>query len=129
MRDTHDRTYKFGLRIIRLSRALPKTLDARIIGGQLLRSGTSVGANVQAAEAATTNKDFVYRIMVALREARETHYWLRLIRDSEMLAAKKMADIVDKANQIKKILGSIASKARRTTMRRIEERKNEVNGN
>ena len=55
--------------------------------------------------------------MVALREARETHYWLRLIRDSEMITAKKMLDIIDEANQIKKILGSIASKARRTSKR------------
>ncbi|MEK7249262.1 MAG: four helix bundle protein [Bacteroidota bacterium] len=117
MKDIQDRTYKFALRIIKLSRALPKTLDGRIVGGQVLRSGTSVGANVEEAEAATTKKDFVYRIMVALREARETHYWLRLIRDSEMITAKKMLDIIDEANQIKKILGSIASKARRTAKR------------
>lgn len=73
-----ERTYQFALRIIRMVRALPEDYGAEAIGRQVLRSGTSVGANVEEAIGASSKRDFANKMSIAAREARETHYWLRL---------------------------------------------------
>jgi len=72
--DIKDRTFRFALTIISLVEALPDTISAKTIGKQLIRSGTSIGANVEEATAAHSKADFIYRMNVALREARETLY-------------------------------------------------------
>jgi len=79
---------------------------------QVLRSGCSIGANVEEAQAAHSKRDFIYRILIALREARETHYWLRLIRDSNAVGREHSSALISEAEQLKKVLGAIASKAR-----------------
>ena len=78
-----DKSYAFALSIIDLVRKFPKQNDGFVIGKQLLRSGTSVGANVEEAISAFSKKDFTYKMNSALKKARETHYWLRLVRDSK----------------------------------------------
>ena len=81
---------------------------------QLLRSGTSIGANVEEAQAGQSKADFVCKMAIALKEARETRYWLRLIRESE-LAEKDSVDILLKeASELAKILGAIISSAKKT---------------
>ena len=72
-----DKSYLFALKIIRLHKGLRKQREF-VISNQLLRSGTSIGANVEEATAAFTKRDFVYKMAIASKEARETHYWLRL---------------------------------------------------
>ena len=110
-----ERSYEFALKIITLSRLMPETKDGRIIGRQVVRAGTSIGANVEEAQAATSKSEFVYRILIALREARETHYWLRLIRDARVLNKADVAEVLQEAGELAKILGAIASKARGKT--------------
>ena len=78
--DIKSRTFRFALQIISLVGMLANTITGQTIAKQLVRSGTSVGANVEEATAAHSKNDFVYRMNVALCEARETYYWLRLRR-------------------------------------------------
>lgn len=112
-----ERTYQFALRIVRLVRALPKEYASQAMGRQVLRSGTSIGANVEEAIGASTKKDFANKMAIAQKEARETHYWLRLIRDSDMVETKRIAPLIQEALEIKKILSKTVS----TTRRRLAE--------
>ena len=74
---------------------------------QFLKSGTSVGANVEEAEGGQSLSDFIHKIGIAYKEAREAHYWLRLLRDSELLELKLANSFIQDAEEIKKILASI----------------------
>ncbi|HZQ09581.1 MAG TPA: four helix bundle protein [Anaerolineae bacterium] len=73
--DIQKRTFLFAVRIVKLVDRLPRSVAAVEIGRQLLRAGTSVGANVREADGASTHKDFSHKINIAEREAKETHYW------------------------------------------------------
>ena len=116
-----DRSFRFALKIIALARSLPHSVDGAMIARQLLRAGTSIGANIEEAEAAHSRDDFAYKTGVALREARETHYWLRLAKESGILDQDGLGDLIGEAEQLKKILGAIVSKARGTSKKkRIE---------
>ena len=110
--DIKDRTFRFALTMISLVEALPNTISAKTIGKQLIRSGTSIGANVEEATAAHSKADFIYRMNVALREARETLYWLRLLEASQISETKIAAEILQEADEITRILGAIVSSAR-----------------
>ena len=110
--DIKDRTFRFALTIISLVETLPNTISAKTIGKQLIRSGTSIGANVEEATAAHSKADFIYRMNVALREARETLYWLRLLEASQISETKIAAEILQEADEITRILGAIVSSAR-----------------
>lgn len=80
-RDIVDRTYQFALRVIRLVSSLPANKICEVIGGQLLRAGTSVGANIEEAQAAYSKKEFSNKVGISHKEARESNYWLRLLKD------------------------------------------------
>jgi len=110
--DIKNRTFRFALQIISIAEKLPDTVTARIMGKQLIRSGTSIGANVEEATAAHSKADFIYRMNVALREARETLYWLRLLEASQISETKIAAEILQEADEITRILGAIVSSAR-----------------
>jgi len=110
--DIRDRTFRFALRIISLVESLPNTGSAATIGMQLIRSGTSIGANVEEATAAHTKNDFIYRMGVALREARETFYWLRLLDAAKLVEQQRLTDTLQECDEITRILGAIVSSAR-----------------
>jgi four helix bundle protein len=110
--DIRARTFRFALQVISLTEKLPNTLAAKTIGKQLVRSGTSIGANVEEAIAAHSKEDFIYRMNVALREARETAYWLRPLEASQALQAALLQDVLKEADEIMRILGAIVSSAR-----------------
>jgi four helix bundle protein len=99
-----ERTYKFAFRIVKLVSALPRTTTGEVLGKQVIRSGTSVGANIEEAYASTTQREFTYKMQIALKEARETHYWLRLIRDAGLVSEKRIAPLLQEAMEIKLIL-------------------------
>jgi len=88
--DLRDPTKQFALRLVRLYRALPSREEARIIGRQLLRSGTSVGANYRAACRARSRAEFVAKLGIVLEEADETVFWLELLQESEIVTAQKL---------------------------------------
>lgn len=107
-----DRSYRFALRILKMARQLPTKPDVRIISNQLLRSVTSIGANVEEAIGAYSKPEFTHRMSIALREARESHYWLRLMRDLEIVKASRFSSVINEAEEIKKILGAIVQTSR-----------------
>lgn len=112
--DIRERAFDFAVRIIRLCHELDKKPGVcRNISRQLLRSGTSIGANAEEALAAQSKPDFISKNSIALKEARETHYWLRLLIATRIIAVAKLADLLSEAEEIKRILGSIVVSAKR----------------
>lgn len=98
-----SRTKRFALRIIKLCRALPKSDEARILGKQLLRSGTSVGANYRAACRARSRAEFIARLGIVLEEADETAFWLDLLFESGIFPEAKLRDIGKEAEELVRI--------------------------
>ncbi|MCX7841056.1 MAG: four helix bundle protein [Anaerolineae bacterium] len=105
--DLCERTFKFGVRITKLVRRLPRDVAGYEIGRQVLRSGTSVGANVEEADAAESTDDFLHKLKIALKEAQETRFWLRTIRESELLIDKEVDALIQETNELIKILNAI----------------------
>ena len=110
--DICDRTRAFALRIIKLYQVLVKDEVGRVLGKQLLRSGTSIGANVEEAQAGHSKADFTFKLNIALKEARETRYWLTLIQDAELIPSNRLASILEETEEIIKILYTIIQKNR-----------------
>ena len=106
-----DKTYHFSLDIIRFYAELRKQVEF-ILSKQLLRSGTSIGANVEEATAAQSRKDFISKMAIASKEARETHYWLRLFRDSKLCPGIDFSEIINECEQIVKIITAIVKTTR-----------------
>ena len=98
--ELQTRTRKFALRIVKLFRSLPKTDDARILGKQLLRSGTSIGANYRAACRARSRAEFVAKLGIVLEEADETAFWPELMRDAEIFPEAKLREVVQEAKEL-----------------------------
>ena len=112
-----EKAYNFGLRTVKLYMYLRKSKVERELLIQFLKSGTSIGANVEEAEGGQSLNDFIHKIGIAYKEAREAHYWLRLLRDSELLEIKLADSFIMEAEELKKILASIlkTSKAKERT--------------
>lgn len=107
MKSIKERTYKFALEVVKISNILPKTVAGIELGKQLLRSGSSVGANVIEAEGAYTKAEFVYHMNIAKKEAKETNYWLQIIVDSKLLPdnwVREVKNIQRECEEIIKIL-------------------------
>jgi four helix bundle protein len=94
------RTKAFALRVIRFTNALPRSPEAAVIGRQLLRSGTSVGANYRSACLARSRADFVAKLGVVAEEADESKYWLELLSESGVARADGLADLMGEAAEI-----------------------------
>lgn len=109
-RDIGDRTREFAVRIVRLVNALPKSVAGTTIARQLVRSGTSVGANVHETRGASSKKEYSRRTKIARSEAQETLYWLRLVGDAELMPKRRLDAIVKEADEIVRILAAIGKK-------------------
>ncbi|MBM4020057.1 MAG: four helix bundle protein [Planctomycetes bacterium] len=107
------RTKQFALRIMRLVRALPKNLEGRVIGGQLLRCGTSVGANYRAVCRGRSKADFVAKMAIAEEEADEASYWLELIVEGGLMTEPRMRPLLKEANELVAILTASRKSASR----------------
>ena len=111
--DLMQRTFKFSVQIVNLCRNLDNTPGvSRTLARQLLRSGTSIGANVEEGQASQSKADFVSKYSIACKEARETHYWLRLLAATEVIPKDQSADLIDEANQLIAILTTIVKKTK-----------------
>ncbi len=113
--DILKRTKEFALRIIRLYGALPKTTAAGVIGKQVLRSGTSVGAQLRESKRSRSDAEMISKTESALQELEETAYWLELLAESGIVDAEKMTDLRNEADELTAILVASAKslKARR----------------
>ncbi len=98
--DLKIRTKTFALRIIRLYQALPKSGEAQVIGKQVLRSGTSVGAQYREACRAKSPADFINKMEGSLQELDETGYWLELLAESNIMPAEKLSDLQKETDEL-----------------------------
>ena len=98
--DLKVRTKTFALRVIKVVDALPKTRTANVIGNQLLRSGTSVGANYRAACRARSTADFIAKMGIVEEEADESVYWMELLIDSKLMSPPQLSDLIKEANEL-----------------------------
>ena len=114
--DLRDRTKEYARRIIRLYAALPKSTLAQVLGKQLLRSGTSVGANYREAFRSRSKPEFISNLGICLRELDETAYWLELLVDENIVATSKMSRLLDETNQLIAIFVAILKKSKESTM-------------
>jgi four helix bundle protein len=116
-KDIRERTFEFALRIIKLCQHLDSRPGVpRGLSYQLFKAGTSVGANVEEAQAGQSRADFISKNAIALKEARECHYWLRLLTESKVMPDKSVAELRDEAEELKKILGAIVVRTRKATI-------------
>ena len=102
--DLKARSKEFALRILKLTAALPKTIEGRAIANQLVRSGTSVAANYRAGCRARSRSEFVAKLGVALEEADETQLWLELVIGGKLVPVKRVQPLLDEANELVAIL-------------------------
>jgi len=112
-RELQIRTKAFALRVITLVDTLPRSTAGQIIGRQLLRSATSVGANYRAACRAQSRAEFAAKLSVVLEEADETLYWLELLQESTLIKAERLTELMKEANE----LVAISVAARKTAKR------------
>lgn len=110
--DLRERTTQFALRIIRLFGSLPKSTEAQILGKQLLRSGTSVGANYREAHRGRSKAEFIAKCGDSLRELEESAYWLELLVESEIVPAAKLQPLRAECNELIAIFVTIIKRAR-----------------
>jgi four helix bundle protein len=110
--DLRVRTKQFALRVIRLFCALPNRIEVEVIGKQVLRSGTSVGANFREAYRARSDAEFLSKVGDCLKELEETCYWLELLVEGEIVPADRLASLRDECNQLIAILTTISKKVK-----------------
>lgn len=101
-----DKTYKFAIDIVHLYKEMIKQ-NEYILSKQVVRSGTSIGANIEESVAAQSRKDFISKMAISSKEARETNYWLRLMRDSNLLKNFDLNPLINESEEIIKIITSI----------------------
>jgi four helix bundle protein len=111
--DIKQRTFQFGVRIVKLVGKLPRTVAGIEVGRQLVRAGTSVGSNTEEADAGVSRRDFVNHIRIARKEARESRYWLRLIAAAELLSDPDVAALTTEAGELVRIFSGIVASATR----------------
>ncbi|MCB8953445.1 MAG: four helix bundle protein [Ardenticatenales bacterium] len=108
-----ERTKQYALRIIRLYGSLPATTEADVIGRQLLRSGTSIGANYREAYRARSAGEYVAKLGICLQELDESGYWLELLADAGIFSPDKLAPLQDETNQLIALLTTIVKKRKK----------------
>ena len=105
--DIYERTFDFACRVVRLHRATRRSSGANGLLNQLLRAATSIGANLAEAKGAQSRADFISKVRIALKEARESHYWLRLLTACELIPRKRVEPLTKEADEIVAILTAI----------------------
>jgi len=115
--DIHDRLLKFGIRTVKFCKILSKNFDSKVIVEQLIRAGTSVGANMQEADSASSRKDFINKVTISKKEIQETNYWLKIIKGSDMINnetnLKELDSLLQESEELTKIIGTILFKTKR----------------
>ena len=113
--DLRDRTKTFGLRVVRMFSCLPKSPEAQVLGKQVLRSGTSVGANYREAFRARSKPEFASKCGDCPKEIEETAYWLELLVDANIVPAEKLAPLRQECDELTAIFVSVIKSTRRNS--------------
>jgi four helix bundle protein len=116
------RTKHFAIRIVNLYRALPRNGEGQVIGKQILRSGTSVGANYRAACRSRSRRDFVSKLGIVLEEADETAFWLELLAETGVMPAERLHPLLEETKELTRIF----SAARHTTQVQLKDQKSKI---
>ena len=106
------KSFDFAVRIVKLCKYLQKEKQEYILSKQLLRCGTSIGANISEAQQAQSRSDFVAKLSISLKEAVETNYWLRLLKASDFLLENEFSSIYNDCRELEKMLTSILKTAK-----------------
>ena len=109
--DIKQRTFRFGVRIVKLVGKLPRTVAGIEVGRQLVRAGTSVGSNTEEAVVGVSRKDFVNHIRIARKEAKESRYWLNMIAAAGLLDDPEIGALTAEAGELVRILSGIVTSA------------------
>ena len=115
--DFRERTFQFGIRCVRLVESLPKSMSAQTIGRQLLRAGTSVGANYRAAVRGRSRADFVSRMGIVEEECDEALYWIDVLVELDLTSTKRVEQLRSEANEIIAITVSSIKTARKSAQK------------
>ena len=107
-----NKSFQFAFRIVKLYQFLVNEKKEYVLSKQLLRSGTSIGANIEDADSGQTKKDFIAKLSISLKEAKETHYWLRLIFECDYLEQKMYKSFIDDCEELIMLLTSIIKTSR-----------------
>lgn len=120
-----NRSKQFAIRIVKLFRSLPRTEEARIMGKQVLRAGTSVAANYRAVCRARSKPEFIAKIGLVVEEADETTFWLELLVDTGIVRAARMRSLMSEANELLAIFAASQYTARKMRAHRTNEPMNQ----
>lgn len=101
------KSYAFAVRIIKVFKYLSESKKEFVLSKQLLRCGTSIGANIEEAIGGQSGKDFFAKLTIAYKEARETHYWIRLLKDTDYLSIEEADSLLKDVDELLRIIGSI----------------------
>ncbi len=99
-----DKAYKFALRIVKLNKFLNEEKREFVLSKQILRAGTSVGANIVEGNRAESMPDFIHKLSISLKESFETEYWLNLLKDSDYISEKQAESLILDCNELQKML-------------------------
>ena len=114
-RNIRERTFEYALRAVKLCRYVQQRRDgvAQTLGRQLLRAATSVGANVEEAQAGESKADFIHKYSIAQKEARESAYWLRLLAESRLVPKKRLFSLLQETEEILSVITAIIVKTKK----------------
>ncbi|MBO4741656.1 MAG: four helix bundle protein [Bacteroidales bacterium] len=99
-----EKSFAFAIRVIKLAKFLREEKKEFILSKQIVRCGTSIGANIEEASGAQSNNDFIAKLHISLKEAKETHYWVRLLRDTDYISTEQAKSLIDDIDDIITIL-------------------------
>ena len=102
-----EKSFQFSIRIVNLYKYLTDSKKEFVLSKQLLRSGTSIGANISESQQAQSRSDFISKLSIALKEASETNYWLRLLHATDFLSDKEFSSLISDCREIEKMLTAI----------------------
>ncbi len=108
-----EKSFKFAVRVVNLYKYLSREKKEFVLSKQLLRSGTSIGANINEAQDAQSKNDFISKLSIALKEARESKYWIELLRETKFLSIKEAESLLEDLVEVIKLLVSIIKSAKK----------------
>lgn len=111
--DIHERIFNFVVRVLNLTKSLPKTAQNYNIVGQISRSVTSMGANAQEADGSNSRRQFLNNMLIAKKETKETNYWLKIIYATNIGFQKRMGNLIQEGKEIEAIVSSIVEKTKK----------------
>ena len=114
--DIYNRSYDFSLRLVQTAKGVKIDHINRSIISQLVKSGTSISANLAEADVAATRKDFINKLSISIKEAKETLYWLKLLYDSQYINEKSFKTLFTECGELTKILSSIKIKSQKSAI-------------